>query len=216
MTPAIDMPARRRARSPLTAPQALAIEAPADADAALHVDLERHVPAAIAWIANKLAHGASQAYRAAFDIGIETWRILMLLAVEGSTSAQRVGRVTGMDKASVSRAFRRMAERELITLRQDAADVRLRIATLTARGRRLHDRMLGIALERERAFVAVLSPPERETLIALLQRLHANLPQVERATAEHLARHFPKAKRRALADEAEASTAPRPLREARR
>lgn len=59
----------------------------------------------------------------------------------------------------------------------------MRIATLTKQGRKLHDQILGIALERERALLAVLSAAERNTLIALLTRLHENLPEVDAATA---------------------------------
>jgi DNA-binding MarR family transcriptional regulator len=89
----------------------------------------------------------------------------------------------------------------LISVGLDAGDGRLRIATLTAKGRALHDQILGVALERERAFLSVLSDAEHETLIGLLRRLHENLPEVERATARHVARHYPKAdKARAVAD----------------
>ena len=73
------------------------------------VDLDRYVPAYLTWIANKLSRGASQAYLDSFGIGIEIWRILVLLAIENSISAQRVSKVIGMDKASVSRAFKSMA-----------------------------------------------------------------------------------------------------------
>lgn len=157
-------------------------------DAVSVVDLDRYVPATLNWIANKLSRGASQAYLEAFGVGIEVWRILVLLAIENAISAQHVSKVTGMDKASVSRAFKSMAAQGLISIRLDASDGRLRIATLTAKGRRLHDRILGVALERERAFLAVLTPGERETLIGLLRRLHDNLPAVDAATAAHLAR----------------------------
>ena len=64
--------------------------APAD-EAGPVVDLERYVPAFLTWIANKLSRGASQAYLAAFDVGIETWRILVLLAIHRSISAQGIG-----------------------------------------------------------------------------------------------------------------------------
>jgi hypothetical protein len=67
------------------------------------VDLERYVPAFLTWIANKLSRGASQHYLSIFDVGIETWRCLVLLAIEGSISAQQVSRIIGMDKGSVSR-----------------------------------------------------------------------------------------------------------------
>lgn len=160
------------------------------------VDLDRYVPAFMTWIANKLSRGASQHYLAVFDVGIETWRVLVLLAVHRSISAQQVSRVIGMDKASVSRCFKSMQARGLVTMGLDATDGRLRIATLTKKGRDLHDQILGIALERERAFLAVLDDDERETLIGLLRRLHENLPQVETATTAYVERRFPQAARR--------------------
>jgi DNA-binding MarR family transcriptional regulator len=156
-------------------------------------DLERYLPAFLSWIASKLQRGASQHYLNVFDVGIETWRCLMLLAIENSISAQRVSRIIGMDKASISRCFKRMQARGLITMALDDADGRLRIAKLTAKGRKLHDQMIGIALERERAFVEVLTPAELDTLIGLLQRLHENLPAVEVATERYVAQRFPKA-----------------------
>ena len=166
-------------------------------DAPPVVDLERYVPAFLTWIANKLSRGASQHYLAVFDVGIEVWRCLVLLAIEDSISAQQVSRVIGMDKASVSRCFKSMQAGGLITLGLDATDGRLRIATLTKRGRSLHDQIIGIALERERAFLSVLSKAEQETLIGLLKRLHGNLPLVEEATASYVAQRFPKLAARA-------------------
>lgn len=171
--------ASRRPADPATAPPA-------------HVDLERYVPAFLTWIANKLSRGASQHYLMAFDVGIEVWRCLVLLAIEDSISAQQVSRIIGMDKASVSRCFKSMQADGFITLGLDPADGRIRIATLTKKGRALHDKIIGIALERERAFLSVLSGAEQETLIGLLKRLHANLPQVETATARYVAERFPK------------------------
>lgn len=169
------------------------------------VDLERYVPAFLTWIANKLSRGASQHYLSVFDVGIETWRCLVLLAIEGSISAQNVSRIIGMDKGSVSRCFKSMQARGLITLRLDADDGRLRMATLTKKGRALHDQIMGVALERERAFLAVLSDAERETLIGLLKRLHENLPAVEVATAAYVGQRFPRttARRRGPTEENE-------------
>lgn len=159
------------------------------------IDLDHYVPGYLTWIANKLTRGASQAYLAAFDAGIETWRLLVLLAIESSISAQRCCRVIGMDKASVSRAFKSMQERGLITISLDPSDGRLRIATITPKGRRLHNRIMGMALARERALLSVFTVQERETLIGLLRRMHENLPAVEVATERYLAQHHPEARR---------------------
>jgi DNA-binding MarR family transcriptional regulator len=165
------------------------------------VDLQRYVPAYLTWIANKLSHSASQAYLSAFAVGIETWRLLVLLAIEDSLSAQRISKVIGMDKASVSRAFNSMQARGLITIGLDARDGRLRMATITRKGRQLHDQILAIALERERAFLSVLDKDETETLIVLLRRLHENLPAVEAATEAWMEQRFPAARPRRRASD---------------
>lgn len=160
------------------------------------VDQQNYAPAYLTWIANKLSGGASQAYLAAFGVGIEVWRILVLLAIEASLPAQRVCKVIGMDKASVSRAFRSMQEHGYVTISLAPQDGRVRLATIAPQGRELHDRIIGIALERERALLSVLNPQEREQLVSLLRRLHDNLPAVEHATARYLALHYPHAARK--------------------
>ncbi len=158
--------------------------------------MDHYAPAYFTWIANKLSLGASQSYLAAFDVGIESWCVLVLLAIEGAISAQKACGIIGMDKASMSRCFKSMQTRGFITLGLDPDDGRARIATLTARGRAMHDQIRGIAMERERAFLSVLSAAERKTLIDILHRLHENLPAVEVATLKHLAKHHPQALRR--------------------
>jgi len=160
------------------------------------VDLDNYAPAYLTWIANKLSSGASQAYLAAFDVGIESWRVLVLLAIEGSISAQKACGVIGMDKASMSRCFKSMQSRGFIKLALDPQDGRARIATLTPAGRAIHDQIRSIAMERERALMSVLSAAERKIFLEFLHRLHENLPAVEVATREHLSRHHPHALQR--------------------
>jgi DNA-binding MarR family transcriptional regulator len=154
------------------------------------VDLERYTPALFTWIANKLSSGASANYLKLFGVGIETWRCLVLLAIDSPISAQKVSRMIGMDKASVSRCFKRMQMEGIITISADQIDRRAKLAHLTPKGRRLHDEIIGLALERERAFLSVLEPEERDVLIGLLNRLHDNLPMVEQKTARYVARRW--------------------------
>lgn len=160
------------------------------------IDLDRYVPGYLTWISNKLSGGASQAYLAAFGTGIETWRLLVLLAIERTLSAQHACRVIGMDKASVSRCFKRMQAEGLVTMGLDPDDGRLRLASLTAKGQSLHDEIRELALERERALLTPLSPPERALLVDLLRRLHDNLPAVEEATQRYLQLRHPQAVRK--------------------
>ncbi|KQP49157.1 MarR family winged helix-turn-helix transcriptional regulator [Pseudorhodoferax sp. Leaf274] len=152
-----------------------------------HIDLERYVPAYLTWTANKLSRGASGFYLKHFGVGIEVWRCLVLLAVDGACSANQVSRVIGMDKASVSRCFKTMQEDGFIRIALDQNDGRARIAVLTDQGRALHDAIRDVALERERALLEVLSKDEAKSLLTLLQRVHENLPEVEAATQRFLA-----------------------------
>jgi DNA-binding MarR family transcriptional regulator len=157
------------------------------------LDLDRYTVAYLVWTANKLSRGASQNYLKLFGVGVETWRCLVLLAIHNSVPAQQISQVMGMDKASVSRCFKIMQQKGLILMGLDASDGRVRIATLTPKGRALHDQILEMALERERVLLSVLSESERETLLRLLKRVHENLAAVETATAGYIARRYPRA-----------------------
>lgn len=181
--------------SPADAPAAAAAEQ-AGGPARKTVDLHNYAPAYLAWIANKLGRGASQAYLAAFDVGIEVWRILVLLAIEPALSAQHICRVMGMDKAQVSRSFKSMQAKGLIRVDLDPRDGRLRIASITPAGRELHDRIYDLALERERALLSALSAEERAQLLRLLHKVHDSLGLAEAATRDYLAAHHPGARRR--------------------
>ncbi|HSV58813.1 MAG TPA: MarR family winged helix-turn-helix transcriptional regulator [Variovorax sp.] len=186
-------PTRPAARRPALQPAAKTGAAVPEESLSPAIDLEHYVPAYLTWVANKLSRGASQHYLALFGVGIETWRCLVLLALHGSVTAQQVSKVIGMDKGAVSRCFKSMQEQDLIQTRLDAADGRVRVAVLTPEGRALHDRIREVALERERALLAVLSPKEIDQLLSMLRRLHENLPAVETATQEYVNRRFPEA-----------------------
>lgn len=152
----------------------------------VHIDLERYAPAYINWISNKLSRGASQHYLELFGVGIEVWRLLVELAIKGRTSAQEASRALGMNKASISRAIKSMVEKELIHLSLDPRDGRMRHASLTRKGRALHDRIERLALFREREFLSVLDEAEQALLIDMLHRLHDHLPDVEVRTRQFI------------------------------
>jgi DNA-binding MarR family transcriptional regulator len=160
------------------------------------INLERYVPAYLIWIANKLSRGSSQHYLNLFGVGAEVWRCMVLLAIHDTVSAQQVSQIIGMDKASVSRCFKLMSGKKLITLALEPSDGRIRLARLTVHGRHIHDQILGIALAREKELLAVLSASEQETLIQLLKRLHENLPQVELATQMYISESLAKPERK--------------------
>jgi DNA-binding MarR family transcriptional regulator len=144
------------------------------------LDLTSYVPALLTFVSNKLTRSGSALYRRHFGVGITEWRILAMLAVEPSIPATRICQVIGFDKGPVSRSLAFMEGRGLVTIRADEADTRRRLATLTPAGRALHDRIIVVALERERRLLSCLTAEQRSTLVEVLNLLHDNLADVNR------------------------------------
>jgi len=136
----------------------------------------RYVPALINFVANKLAGGASSAYRREFGVGVTEWRILSKLASEDACTAQQICQYFDLDKGLVSRTLKSLAESGNVTV-VDQGDGK-RIIVMTKAGRALHDRIIELALDREGVLLDCLTPDEVEVLIDLLRRLLAQTPAV--------------------------------------
>ncbi|HSW19067.1 MAG TPA: MarR family transcriptional regulator [Ramlibacter sp.] len=150
------------------------------------LDLDKYVPGLLTLIASNLSGGASTAYLSLYAAGIETWRVMVMLALEGRVTAQRMVQLLDADKGAISRTFKTMHAQGLLRFEPDAKDGRVRHATFTPEGRSLHDRIIRLALVREQAALAVLSDAEVDTLREVLRRIYLNLPEVERASAEFI------------------------------
>jgi DNA-binding MarR family transcriptional regulator len=137
----------------------------------------RYVPALINFLGNKLAGGASSAYRRDFGVGVTEWRILSLLAVENSCTAQQICQFFDLDKGLVSRTTRSLVDNGSVTVTEPSGESK-RVITLTRTGRALHDRIIDLALDRERVLLECLEPHEVEVLIGLLRRLLAQTAAV--------------------------------------
>ena len=142
------------------------------------LDMARYVPALITHLSNKLSRGASAIYRERFGIGIIEWRILAQLGSSPGSTARMICERTALDKAAVSRSFVVLVERGLIRLSKPSGR-REYVADMSAAGRRLHDRIVTLALEREERFLAPLSNAERRTLVALLNRLDQHVDSID-------------------------------------
>lgn len=150
------------------------------------LDLNKYVPGLFTLIASKLSGGASTAYLSLYAVGIETWRVMVMLAIEGRISAQRMVQLLDADKGAVSRTFKAMHAQDLLKFEPDEKDGRVRHAVFTKAGRDLHNRIIRLALLREEIALSVLSDSEVETLRDLLRRVYMNLPNVETASAEFI------------------------------
>ena len=142
------------------------------------LDLDRYVPAFVTFIANKLSNSATAVYQRNFGINITEWRVMTQLALEPGIPASRICQVIGFNKGPISRTLAVMQKRGLVTIRTDPNDARTHSISLTAKGRSIHDKVIVVALEREKRLLSCLKADEREMLIELLRRLHNNLGAV--------------------------------------
>jgi DNA-binding MarR family transcriptional regulator len=139
------------------------------------LDLDRYFPAFVTFIANKLSNSATAVYQRNFGINVTEWRIMTQLALEPGIPASRISQVIGFNKGPISRTLAVMQKRGLVTIRTDPNDARTHSISLTAKGRGIHDKVIVVALEREKRLLSCLKADEREMLIELLRRLHNNL-----------------------------------------
>jgi DNA-binding MarR family transcriptional regulator len=96
-------------------------------------------------------------YQREFGVNVTEWRIMAQLAIEPGIPASRICQVIGFDKGPVSRSLAAMERKGILTIAVDPADARRRVIALSAEGRSLHDRIIAVALERERRLLACLS-----------------------------------------------------------
>lgn len=99
------------------------------------------------------------------------WAALSKLAESGPCSQNQLGRLTAMDVATIKGVIDRLTSRGLTETSSDPEDGRRLLVSLTRAGQELAQRVAPNALAISRETLAPLEARERETLMALLNRL---------------------------------------------
>jgi len=139
------------------------------------MDLDRFIPSYLTQISNKWSRGSSRLYLKKFNIGVNEWRVMVIFAREPGITAQGACDILGSDKAAAGRSVAILEDRGLVRLEASKSDRRSRHIYLTDEGWRMHNKILAIALARERLLLDAFSQEEVDTLIGLLDRVRQNL-----------------------------------------
>jgi MarR family transcriptional regulator, lower aerobic nicotinate degradation pathway regulator len=109
------------------------------------------------------------------DIGINLtptqWAALAKLNETGPCSQNQLGRLTAMDVATIKGVIDRLTARRLTETSPDPEDGRRLLVSLTRAGQQLAEQTTPHALAISSETLAPLDAKERETLIALLNKL---------------------------------------------
>jgi DNA-binding MarR family transcriptional regulator len=140
---------------------------------------QQHITVLLVGIGLRFTRSASAYYRAAFDLGMAEWRLLIVLR---STEALNVGELSAaadLDKAAVSRSLVLLEERKLISVTQTRTRGRAAIAKLTPEGKKLSARLMEVSLQRQAQLFKNFTKADKERLHALLFQLSQDLTGVD-------------------------------------
>jgi len=106
-----------------------------------------------------------------FDVGRDEFNVLSCLSSYGPMAAKTICEVTGRPKNSISRAVTRLSERKMIRRKINPLDRRESSLILNESGRKLYERVLPVAIERQSTMLSGLSSAERALLDQVLNKL---------------------------------------------
>jgi DNA-binding MarR family transcriptional regulator len=143
------------------------------------IDLNRYVPFFMTTIANTWSRGASKVYLIHFGIGVLDWAMISTLAMEPLITMQRLCEFCAADKAAVSRSIAGLEQKEIVKSEVYGKDIRRRTLQLTKLGYQLHDKIIALALKREKLLLKGLQATDLAALTRALNRMHKNLEQLQ-------------------------------------
>ncbi len=127
-------------------------------------DLDQFFPYRLAVLSAKVSKGFAEEYGKEFGISLAEWRVIVHLAMAGKVSVREIYQRVDMDKSKVSRAATRLEAAGVILKKVNPQDKRLVELSLTAKGKRMMNRLAPMAREYEARVLAVLSPEQRAAL----------------------------------------------------
>ena len=139
----------------------------------LTLKLDDYLPYRLSVASNEISRLIAKAYADRFGLSIAQWRLICVLAEDGSATPQSLVARTAMDKVMVSRASAGLLTRRLIGRAPNPEDARSHHLALTPQGRALFEEVAPTAIAYERALLATLDADEIAGLKQTLKRLEA-------------------------------------------
>jgi DNA-binding MarR family transcriptional regulator len=132
---------------------------------------EEHIAVLLSSVGTRLNRGATAYYRRAWNLSMVDWRLLIVLKDTEFLNVGELSEAADLDKAAVSRSLALLEERKLVSVEQTRTRGRAAIATLTAEGRKLAEKLLQVSLQREALLFKYFTPADKAHLNVLLRQL---------------------------------------------
>lgn len=135
------------------------------------LELDNFLPYRLSVLNNMVSRALAEQYQARFGLSIPEWRVMANLGRAAPMSANEVAERTSMDKVKVSRAISRMQTAGLLKRETDPRDHRVSSLRLSAKGKKIYDKIAPMALAWEQEFLSVLSEREIAAFDKILGKL---------------------------------------------
>jgi len=125
----------------------------------------------ISYLANRLVLPAYDDIKREYGLSRGEYLLLFCLSHIEALTAQDVAEMTGRPRNSISRAVHRMLDEGYLKRSPDPEDGRQALLRITAKGRRLHEKILPLFEARQAEMLDHLTVDERALLDGLLKKL---------------------------------------------
>jgi DNA-binding MarR family transcriptional regulator len=130
-------------------------------------------------LATLLSRQSDQVLQEQLGIGLSQFRILQALQTNPLVQQKQIASLLGQTEASVSRQINLLQTKGTIAVRTGLRDRREHIAVVLPKGERLLEAGLQLITQYHRPMFEGLKLREREQLLELLGRLHADMCMVD-------------------------------------
>ena len=133
-------------------------------------------------LANKMGMWESRIYSENFEVGVQEWRILAVLAGNGEGTAREICETTLMDKGNVSRAIKKLVRTGRVREITDKKDKRSTVLVMTDKGYEIYGKIKELSDAREQKILASLTASERRSLPIILTKLNGVIEELLQET----------------------------------
>ena len=133
--------------------------------------LDDFLPYQMSTTSNAVSDLISNDYKSKFGLKIPEWRVMAVLGSRGVSTQRELVEATLMDKVTVNRAVKTLADRALLDRSPNNADGRSHHIMPSQTGEELYDQIMPAAEIMEQKVMLVLSDEEKQNLSAMLAKI---------------------------------------------
>lgn len=144
-----------------------------------HFELPRFTPYRLYTLSRAVSGTLAEIFLIRFGLTVHEWRCVAVLGNFQPLSANEICERANMDKVQVSRALAKLVDGGLVlrnTNREDRRRSRLR---LSARGKRLYEKIIPLAKSWEAKLLDALTDQERQQLDRIINKLQQHVEELK-------------------------------------